>query len=67
MDYWVQFAKTGNPNVDGNPNWPNYTSDGDFHLVMDEEIESEFGLRKEACNLLDGILKDRRKQSVLPR
>lgn len=25
MDYWVQFAKTGNPNVAGRPEWPRYT------------------------------------------
>jgi para-nitrobenzyl esterase len=25
MDYWVQFAKTGNPNLSGRPHWPRYT------------------------------------------
>jgi para-nitrobenzyl esterase len=31
--YWVNFAKNGNPNGSGLPNWPAYTSQGD--VVMD--------------------------------
>jgi para-nitrobenzyl esterase len=26
MDYWVQFARTGDPNVNGRPAWPQYTA-----------------------------------------
>ena len=25
MDYWVQFAHTGGPNLPGRPAWPKYT------------------------------------------
>jgi para-nitrobenzyl esterase len=28
VQYWTQFAKTGNPNVEGAPSWPLYTGAG---------------------------------------
>ncbi|TWU30855.1 carboxylesterase/lipase family protein [Novipirellula artificiosorum] len=55
MDYWVQFASSGNPNIDGQPSWPQYTMHRDQHLVMDKEIAPASGLRREACDLLDSI------------
>ncbi|MEP4684263.1 MAG: carboxylesterase family protein, partial [Rhodopirellula bahusiensis] len=55
MDYWVQFAKTGNPNVEGNPNWPTYTTDADQHQIMDADITTASELRRKACDLLDEI------------
>ena len=30
--YWVAFAKTGNPNGDGRPNWPAYNANHDILL-----------------------------------
>jgi para-nitrobenzyl esterase len=27
IGYWAQFAKTGNPNVEGEPNWPRYSGE----------------------------------------
>ncbi|MEL7337200.1 MAG: carboxylesterase family protein, partial [Planctomycetota bacterium] len=60
MDYWVQFAKSGDPNLEGQPEWPNYTTNGDTHLVMDKQIKPESGLRREACDLLDAFLKEHR-------
>ena len=64
MDYWVQFAKTGDPNNDAHPAWPAYTTDADEHQVMDATIKSDSGLRREACDLLDEILKAHRPQTV---
>ena len=64
MDYWVQFAKTGDPNIDGKLAWPAYKTIEDRHLVMDETISVDSGLRSDACNLLDEILKERRLRAV---
>ncbi|MEE2639024.1 MAG: carboxylesterase/lipase family protein [Planctomycetota bacterium] len=61
MDYWVQFAKTGNPNRKGLFSWPEYTLSEDQHLVMDKEIIVGSGLRREACDLFDRVLKERRQ------
>lgn len=63
MDYWVQFAKSGDPNSDGNVTWPQFTTTGDSHLIMDKSIEVGSALRNEACNLLDEILQELRVQA----
>ena len=35
VKYWTQFAKTGDPNVTGSPNWPAYTKANDSILTFD--------------------------------
>jgi len=35
VKYWTQFAKTGNPNATGSPNWPAYTAANDSILTLD--------------------------------
>jgi para-nitrobenzyl esterase len=56
MDYWVQFAKTGDPNIDGRTEWPQYSVSEDRHLVMDKKLTVGSKLRCVACDLLDTIL-----------
>ena len=34
--YWVQFARTGNPNRDGLPVWPAYNSDSQAVIEIGE-------------------------------
>lgn len=65
MDYWVQFAKTGDPNVLGRTVWLPYTTENDQHLVMDKTLRMDSGLRKDACDMLDAILKQRRESDSL--
>jgi carboxylesterase type B len=36
--YWVQFAKTGNPNRGSLPEWPAYTEDQPWVLEFGDEI-----------------------------
>ncbi len=55
IQYWTQFAKTGNPNVAGLPQWPAYETDTDQHLVLDEVMKFDSGLRCDACDLLDQV------------
>jgi para-nitrobenzyl esterase len=35
VKYWTQFAKTGDPNLAGNPTWPVYTAATDSILTLD--------------------------------
>ncbi|MFT3804506.1 MAG: carboxylesterase/lipase family protein [Burkholderiaceae bacterium] len=32
--YWAQFAKRGDPNVSGSPNWPAYTRANDTYMTL---------------------------------
>ena len=39
MDYWVQFARTGDPNVPGRPAWPMYRAEKPAVLELGEQIQ----------------------------
>ena len=64
MDYWVQFATTGNPNAEGQPNWPAFSVDGDQHLAMDKTLMVDSKLRRDACDIFDEILEARRQRTA---
>jgi para-nitrobenzyl esterase len=36
MSYWTNFAKTGNPNQQGLPEWPKYNKDGRQRMYFDK-------------------------------
>jgi len=36
--YWAEFAKTGNPNAKGAPEWPAYSARADQYLELGREI-----------------------------
>jgi para-nitrobenzyl esterase len=60
--YWVQFAKTGDPNQKGTPPWPAYDAGSDQHLELGESVRIGQGLRRAACDLIEKILADERKR-----
>jgi para-nitrobenzyl esterase len=51
--YWVQFAKTGNPNVEGLAAWPVYVADTDPHLELGDDIRAGRGHRGAAIATLN--------------
>ena len=58
---WVQFAKTGDPNGPGLPEWPAYEAATDRHLELGEAVAAKAGLYREACDLLETISAEQRQ------
>jgi len=58
---WVRFARSGDPNGEGLPEWPHYTADGDAHMEFGDETKAGTGLYRKACDLMAEIEAERRK------
>jgi len=59
--YWVQFAKTGNPNLAGLPDWPAYNEVNDTNLVFDVApagIHTASQLQKTQCDFWRDVAKN---------
>jgi para-nitrobenzyl esterase len=52
MDYWVNFAKTGNPNGQGLVDWPAYKSNSDLNLEFANTIHINKHLFKKECDFI---------------
>ena len=52
MSYWVEFARTGDPNVDGLPDWPPW--DGTEVLELGTEAQSTEHPERALCETLRG-------------
>ena len=52
MDYWVNFAKTGNPNRQGLADWPAYKSESDLNLEFSDTIHTNKNLFKKDCDFI---------------
>jgi len=55
-DYWVAFAKTGDPNSQGLAAWPRYTSDQQAYLAFEDQgPQQKTKLRAPFCALLSSF------------
>jgi len=59
--YWTNFAKTGNPNSTGIPNWPRFDRSQSFIRFTQEGSVSPIagGLRRPQCDMFRELLKAR--------
>ncbi|MEL7112756.1 MAG: carboxylesterase family protein, partial [Pseudomonadota bacterium] len=52
-EYWTNFAKTGDPNGDGLPEWPLYNSEQDLWMTFNPSIEVKQGVRAEKLDIME--------------
>lgn len=57
--YWANFAKTGDPNGSGLPEWQQYDPETDFWLTFNPEIIPANGLRATKLDILERTLQQR--------
>lgn len=43
QNLWVQFARTGDPGIDGLVDWPAWDPEGDYYLELDNPLEVKQG------------------------
>ena len=57
---WVQFAKTGNPNGPGLPEWPAYTRGNEAYMEIGKDTGAKSHLRMAQMALVERALSERR-------
>ena len=57
---WTQFAKTGNPNAEGLPEWPAYTAANEAYMELGVETGSKTHLRMEQLAVIEKAWAERR-------
>jgi para-nitrobenzyl esterase len=58
MDYWVQFARTGDPNLPGRPEWPLHTVENPMAMELGDRIGAMAAHDQALCDLLGPVRPD---------
>ena len=59
-EYWVNFARNGNPNGPGLPDWPTYNSSSDIVQILDEEVKPAVHPRKVQLDRMENLFLETR-------
>ena len=51
--YWTNFAKTGNPNGEGLPQWPSYNTQDHSTLMLNPDAHAVTGVRRDRLDFWD--------------
>lgn len=60
MNYWVQFAATGDPNREDLSVWPEFIGLTDEHLTFGDSVTSDAGLHNDGADLFNAFETHRR-------
>lgn len=55
MAYWVNFARTGDPNGPGLPAWPAFTDGTDAHMEFGDAVRAGSGLYRNECRFIEEL------------
>ena len=55
MRYWSNFARTGNPNGPGLPDWPAYSADKGQYIELGDNVTASAGLYEEYRELINRV------------
>ncbi len=55
MAYWVNFARTGDPNGNGLPHWPAYKAWEDVNMEFSDALHLGHRLFKNECDFIDTL------------
>lgn len=56
QSYWSTFAIAGDPNVDGQPEWPMYSQADDIHMILKATSEVGSALGETNCDFWDALV-----------
>ena len=60
---WTEFARTGNPNAEGLPEWPAYTRENEAYMEFGETVAAKTGLRLARMDLIERAWTKRRENA----
>ncbi|MFT6368209.1 MAG: para-nitrobenzyl esterase [Bacteroidia bacterium] len=55
MNYWLNFARTGNPNAQDLPHWPQYRPDARIAMELGNTVSLMDAPNRRLCDLLKSL------------